>query len=399
MGVYRGLTVLEVATDVAGAFAGRACADRGAEVIKLEPPEGDPLRHREAYAPGESKLFQALNRNKKSLVLAPDKSADVLQRLVTTTDIVIVSATDRASPFRLNYHDIAAINPGVIFVEASAFGPRGPWAGKYANDLVIQAFAGTMMTEGKKRPDGITPEPLKSTQYAGFGTGLMLCIAISSALLHRARTGEGQKVETSLLQNLLLLQGQRTADNPAADAATKSALVAMLDARNCGVSLREIERPVPKIVNAFYRAYQTRDGAIFIGALTRGLRDKARAALETDLLARDAPDWDPNDPVQFEAALQKQQDIESRVKQKTTAVWMSILDAAGVPHGEVVFPEDLADTPHLHDNRYLIETQHATAGKTLQVAPPIRYSRFPEPSLAASPVLGGNTAEILARGI
>lgn len=397
MGIYAGITVLELAGDIAGAFAGRACADRGAEVIKVEPPEGDPLRHNGAYDAGESKLFQALNRGKKSVVIDPAVSSGILARLVESADIVITSSTDRANPFGFSYEDAISINPAIIYIAASAFGSDGPWADRYANDLIIQAFAGTLMTEGKKRADGVTPDTIKSTRFGDFGTGLMLCIGISAALLHRARTGEGQRVETSVLQNLLLLQGQRISDNEMADAATRPAIQAMLEARRAGTSLREIERPVPKVVNAFYRAYQTRDGAIFLGALTRGLRDKARAALETDLLARDAPEWDPNDSVQFEAAMAKQRDIELRVKQKTTSEWLEILEAAGVPNGEVVFPEDLTEMAHLHDNDYLVEIEHETAGKTLQVAPHIRYSRFPNPSLKASPTLGRDTEEVLHR--
>lgn len=393
MGIYRGLKMLELACDIAGALAGRACADRGAEVIKVEPEDGDALRHRQSHGPGESKLFLALNRGKKSIVISPTRGRDLLESMLREMDVVIVSATDRGNPFHIGYEDARRINPRIIYVEASAFGKSGPWAGKFANDLVMQAFAGTMMTEGKKRADGVTPAAIKSTRFADFGTGLMLCIAISAALFHRARTGEGQAVETSLLQNLLLLQGARVADNPRADTAVNKAREPMLEARAAGASLRTFQRPLPAVVNAFYRAYQTRDGAVFVGALTRGLRDKARAALETDLLTRDAPGWDANDPVQFDEAMEKQRDIERRVKQKTTAEWISIFEQAGVPTGEVIFPEDLADIRHLHDNRYLVETGDGT----LQVAPHIRYGCRPDYTPGPSPAPGQHTEEILGR--
>ena len=397
MGIYAGLRVLELGGDIAGAFAGQVCADRGAEVIKIEPPEGDPLRHVEPYARHESKLFQALNRGKKSVTLDPASAEPVLSSIIAEADILITTSTGKANPFARDYDDARARNPTIIYVEATAFGNKGPWGGRYANDLVMQAFAGTMMTEGKKRADGVTPAAIRSTRLADFGAGLMLCIAISSALFHRARTGQGQYIETSLMQNLLLLQGTRTSDNDSADESTRRAREAMLEARRSGVSLRDIDRPVPVVVNAFYRAYQTRDGAIFLGALTKGLRDKARAALDTDLLTRDAPGWNPADPVQFAEAMEKQRDIERRVKQRTTAEWLAILEQAGVPCGEVVFPEDLAQNRHLHDNDYLVEVNHETAGKTLQVAPYVRYGRFPSYDLNASPPRGRDTAEILER--
>ncbi|HKI74703.1 MAG TPA: CoA transferase, partial [Pseudomonadales bacterium] len=379
MGIYRGLTVLEVAGDIPGAVAGLACADRGAEVILVEPPAGNALRHVDAYAEGESKIFQALHRGKKSVVLDPVTNARTLSALIGDADIVIASATEHSPVFDIDYELARALNPEVIYVEATAFGQDGPWAGRHANDLVMQAFGGTMMTEGKKRTDGVTPSVIQSTRYAGFGTGLMLNIAISSALLHRARTGQGQKVETSLLHNLLALQGGRASDNDLADKRSRPARQKMLEARRQGASLKDITRPVPVIINPFYRAYQTRDGAIFVGALTRGLRDKARIALDTDLMARDDPNWDPYDPAQLAEAAEEQRAIEHHVKQKSTAEWLAILEAAGVPTGEVVFPEDLAQTRHLYDNDYLVEVTHDTAGKTLQVAPPVRYGRFPAP--------------------
>lgn len=396
MGVYAGLTVVELAGDIAGAVAGQACANRGANVIKVEPPEGDALRRHRPFEDNESKLFQALNRGKRSVVIGDQARDELIDRLIANADVVIVSVTDTSNnPFALEYDRARAINPAVVFVQVDGFGPRGEWSGRKANDLVMQAFSGALMSERKTRDDGTTPDIIRSTRFTEFGSGFMLTLAISSALFHRARTGEGQRVETSLLNNILFLQGGRAVENDMADERTRPARLELLEARAAGKSLREIALPLRTPLNAFYRSYQTRDGAVFVGALSRPLRDKARQALSTSLMARDDPDWDPRNPEHMEQALAQQRDIERRMKQKTTAEWVTILEAAGVPTGEVVFPEDLPETPHLHANHYLL-TIPDDRGDTLQVAPPVRFGRFPDYRLHPSPALGQDTTAVLA---
>ncbi|MCB1691764.1 MAG: CoA transferase [Pseudomonadales bacterium] len=398
MGIYAGLKVLELADDIPGAVAGLACSTRGAEVIKVEPPEGDPLRHVASYETGESRLFQALNRGKRSVVIEPSEDGNrLLERIARDCDIVIASRARRAPTFAIDEARVREAHAGLIYVEVSAFGDKGPWADRYANELVMQAFSGAIMAERKTRPDGVTPATICSTRFSEHGAGLMMSIGIAAALLHRERTGEGQRVTTSLLHALLMLQGGRSVENEMADARTLPVRQALLDARAAGQGFRTLIRPERVIINPYYRAYQTRDGAMFVGALTRGLRDKARAALETDLMLRDDPDWDPKNPDHMAKAAEQQAEIERRVKLRTTAEWIEILEHAGVPTGEVVFPEDMVDTPHVRENEYLIDVLHPTAGKLLQVAPPIRYGRWPTYDARPSPTKGSDTAKVLGR--
>lgn len=376
---------MEAGGDIPAAVAGLACAARGADVIKLEPVTGDPLRHVSPYAESESKLFQTLNRGKSSVTIS---SPGELDRILKGADIVIVSTTRPHGLPPVDEDALMAADPGVIVISVSAFGPRGPMGGTPGNDLMVQAVSGALMAERKTRPDAVTPAPLKSTRFVDYGTGLMMCVGISAALLHRARTGKGQRVETSMLHNMLTLQGGRAVTNEMADVRQAESRARLHAARAAGESLREAVRPAPDIVNPFYRAFQTRNGAVFVGALSRRLRDRARTALGTDLMLRDSPDWNPRDPEQMAVARRKQVELEQRVKERTTQEWIDTLEAAGVPTGEVVFPEDLAETPHLHANRYLIEIEQPGVGRTLQVAPPIRYSRFPDPDLSPAPSQG-----------
>jgi crotonobetainyl-CoA:carnitine CoA-transferase CaiB-like acyl-CoA transferase len=394
-GPYTGLRVLEIAADVTGAFAGQIVADRGAEVIKIEPPEGDPLRHRNAYTPGESKLFQWLNRNKRSAVLNLDdpEAQSIVRRLVKTVDVILTTASEEAlTTWRLGYDTLAIEHPQLVYVWATPFGRKGPWAGRPANDLVMQAFSGLMASEGKLRQDG-APEPFRSTEMVAFATGIMMAFGVSTGVYHRARTGEGQFIEACQLSTALFLQMRHTVDNPAADANDRlPALEKLKTLRQNGGGFAELRQARAGVAyppgNIFYRAFRTRDGAVFIGALSRPLREKVRQALPTDFLGRDDPAYDPTDPAYLAHAKAHEAETEVKLRQKSNAEWMTIFERGGVPAGEVVFPEDLSDSEQARANHYVMEVEHETAGCQVHVAPAARFSKWPNPVLKGAPSLG-----------
>ena len=249
----------------------------------------------------------------------------------------------------------------MIYLDINSFGEKGYWAEKPANDLVLQAYAGMLLSEGKIAKDGKTPVPLVSTQMSEYSTALYAIVGISSALFHRAQTGIGQKVTTSKLLTLISLQSSRVVNNDMADKPLLKAREALALLRAEGAShekvLAQRKQLAPRLVPAFYRPYQTSDGAVFVGALTRRLRDKARAALNTTLLLRDDPDYDIENDEYYLTVLQQQSEIEANLKSKTTAEWIKILESHGVPTGEINFPEDLHDSPQLIENQYQYETE------------------------------------------
>jgi len=396
-GVFAKLRVIEISGDIAGAHLGQICTDRGAEVIKIEPPGGDVLRQLGSHSVSESKLFQAMNRGKQSVILdvSDVQQQEKLLLLVHTADILILSSPVSERPKSLYWEKLKDNNPALIVVDITPFGAAGPWSERPANDLVIQAYGGTLLSEGKTADDGSTPLPLTSTKMSEHGTALTAAIGLGSALFHRARTGKGQKVSVAKLLTVLAMQSARVVINPPADKSTEAGKQAMLMARAQQQPIPEIKNARQlnsnRVVNLFYRPYQTRDGAVFVGALTRGLRDKARAALGTHYLGRDDPDFDPLDDAQIDQALEHQAAVETRIKEESTAYWIARLERAGVPTGEVLFPEDLAEEPQLLENYYMCPVSHEVDGEQMHVAPHVQFSLFPDPDLAGAPSLGRDT--------
>jgi crotonobetainyl-CoA:carnitine CoA-transferase CaiB-like acyl-CoA transferase len=397
-GIYTGIRILELCNDMAGAFAGQICADRGAEVIKVEPLGGDPLRSTDSYEENESKLFQSLNRGKKSvcLDLAARGSSALMDRLVASADVIIMGLDrDQTALYKLDYELAQSLNAKVIYITIDYFGSQGEWADRPANDLVMQAFSGMLASEGKRDKNG-NPRTIVSLRMAERSTGFLVALAVSTGLLHRARSGEGQLIETSQLKNLLALQGARISDNPVADAPVRTPRQEQIRA------LRQRNAPFREYVasgtaanllfgNVFYRPYQTKDGAVFMGALSRPLRDKARKALESDYLHRDDPNYDPDNPEFVAYCIEQAAIVVTRFRHKTTAQWMEIFEREGVPAGPVLFPEDLSTAPQIVANDYVIAVDHDTAGQQLQVAPHAQFGLFPLSQLSGSPPLGRDT--------
>ena len=401
-GPLNGVRVLELAEDLAAAFAGQIVADQGADVIKVERPQGDPLREYSPYAPGESKLFQSLGRGKKSVVVdvGDDAGRDVVRRLAARSDVVITSLPRSVLGWLgVDYDSVKQKNDAVVYVELSAFGTRGPWAGHAGNDLVMQAFTGLMASENKRLDDG-APAAIRSTQMPARTAGIVAALGVSTGLYYRKRTGKGQHIETSQLVTALAVQAGRTSSNPPADERTRTpGLVRLRKAREDQAGFDAIQQARTSVRagvgNIFYRAYQSNDGAVFIGALSRPLRDRARRALETDFMARDDPSWDPTDPEAQKYAEEQVRLVEERFRRYSTEEWEARCDAQNVPVGEVVFPEDLADSEQARANHYIVEVEHETAGTQQHVAPVAKFNAFPLPKIEGAPSLGRDTEAVL----
>ena len=399
-GIYTGIRILELCNDMAGSFAGQICADRGAEVIKVEPIGGDPLRSVDSYQDNESKLFQSLNRGKKSICVdlaASDPSA-LMNKLVASADVIIMGLQrDQTTLYNLDYESVHSLNENVVYVAIDYFGSQAEWAGRPANDLVMQAFSGMLASEGKRRDNG-TPRMIVSLRMAERSTGFLVAMAVSTGLLHRSRSGQGQLIETSQLKNLLALQGGRISDNPVADEPVRSPRQEQIRAlRQRNAPFREYLGTAANVLfgNVFYRPYQTKDGAVFMGALSRPLRDKARKALDSDYLHRDDPNYDPENPEFVAYCIEQAKIVVAKFRHKTTAEWMAIFEREGVPAGPVLFPEDLSTTPQIVDNDYVITVDHETAGQQTQVAPHAQFGLFPLGQLQGSPPLGRDTDDCL----
>jgi crotonobetainyl-CoA:carnitine CoA-transferase CaiB-like acyl-CoA transferase len=398
-GALEGIRVLEFSQIIAGPYACQNLAEMGAEVIKVEPPDGEPWRQFSQFYPGEAKYFQSLNKAKQSLAIAlqETEAQEFIHKLVPTCDVVLVNyRPDVAEKLRIDYPTLSAIKKDLIYADNTALGRRGPSGHRPGYDIVVQAMSGMMAGEGKVG-DGGEPKLMSSTAVADYGTGLALAWGVTAALFHRERTGEGQMIEATLLQTAMAFQGASIFDLPLADeqsgAYVNRELVKELRARNA--SYQEtldarggtIAKILGGVANIYYRPYQTKDGAVVVGALSASLFAKVRSALNTDFLGLADPELATADAAWIERAQSEVAKIEDYVRSKTTANWLEIFDIEGVPGGPVNFPEDMLTDPQVIANDMLVELDHELTGPQTQVGPIIKMSGTPLET-AASPPLG-----------
>jgi crotonobetainyl-CoA:carnitine CoA-transferase CaiB-like acyl-CoA transferase len=404
-GPLDGIRVLEFTQIIAGPFSCQNLADMGAEVIKVEPPEGEPWRLFSQFMPGESKVFQSLNRGKRSLVLSlqtPEAQA-VVHKLISEIDVVVINyRPDVPAKLGIDYETLRAIREDIIYVDNTAFGRQGPLASSPGYDIIAQALSGLMVGEGKANAATGTPEIIRSTAIADYGTGLAIAWGVCAALYHRERTGKGQMIESTLLQTAIAFQGSGVMDLPAADEMKYAKMARVHQLQEEGASYPELlaaHNPMAAIGagNIYYRAYSTKDGAIAIGALSPTLWEKVRAALDTDFLGMADPEFNPLDPEWAATATAKLQVVEEHVRSKTTAEWGEIFTANGVPNGSLKFPEDMIDDEQVNANNGIVNLDHDLSGPQRQVGPVLQMSESPLAAQGASPPLGRDTDAILER--
>jgi len=401
-GPLNGVRILEFTQIIAGPLGCQLLADLGADVIKIEPPEGEPWRLNAQFIPKESKVFIGLNRGKKSLAidLANPKSQEAIHRLVKDMDVVVINyRPDVAARLKIDYETLSAIKPDLIYMDNTAFGREGEWSTRPGYDIVVQAASGLISAVGKVDETGT---PLVGPAHADTTTGYAIAGGVSAALYHRAMTGEGQKVETSLLINALTIQMSAFDDVPAADAEVRAGFLAALElARETGRPYAEFLAERTAILrrtaggNVYYRCFLTKDGALAIGALSAGLRGKVRATLGFEH-NRDEPSYNAVDPEQVKIDDALKAKVEAQFLTRTTAEWEQILTAGGVPVAPITFIQELVDHPQVAANGYAIELEHELAGPVRMQAPPWKMSKTPPTAQGASPVLGRHTDEILA---
>ncbi len=402
-GPLEGIRVLEFTQIIAGPFACQNLADMGAEVIKVEPPEGEPWRLFSQFMPGESKTYQGLNRGKRSLVLAlqnPEAQA-VVHKLIPDIDVVVINyRPDVPAKLGIDYDTLRALREDLIYVDNTAFGRQGPLAQSPGYDIIAQAVSGLMTGEGKFDPETGTPKIISSTAIADYGTGLAIAWGVCAALYHRERTGEGQMIESTLLQTALAFQGNSVFDLPAADDQKYEKMAKVHQLQEAGASYPDLlaaHNPLAVLGagNIYYRAYSTLDGAIAIGALSPTLWAKVRTSLDTDFLGIADPEYNPLDPEWAAGAAKAVLAIEEHVRSRTSADWGDIFTANGVPNGTLNFPEDMNEHPQVLANDGIVELEHDLSGPQRQVGPVIKMSGSPLAAQGASPPLGRDTDAVL----
>lgn len=402
-GPLEGIKVLEFTQIIAGPFGGMMLADMGADVIKVEPVEGEPWRVALEFIPGESKTYMSLNRGKRSLPLDLTKpeAVEIVHDMIREIDVVVINARpDVPDKLGIDYETLSAVNPRLIYCDNTAFGRNGPDSYRPGYDLIIQAMSGLMAAEGKIR-DGV-PQLITSTAVADFATGIAVAWGVCAALFHRERTGQGQKVETTLLGTALGVQTGSFMEIDAFDAERRAEFLAVLNAmRESGASYEDMHEQYVQIVspwrggNIYYRTYQARDGALAVACLSDRLRKRVADVLGIDD-PRFSPGFDPFDEETIAHSEELVKQAEKLFREKTVDEWLETFDSVGVPAGPVRFVQEMLDHEQVEANGLSVELEHTLAGPVKMVGPIINMSETPLEARSASPALGEHTDEILA---
>ena len=401
-GPLDGIRILEFTQIIAAPFGGMLLSDMGAEVIKIEPIEGEPWRLHNQFLPKESRAYISLNRGKKSLPLNlknPEATA-IVHRLVKEIDIVIINARpDVPEKLGTDYETLSKINPRLIYCDNTAFGRNGPDSYRPGYDIVVQAVSGLLAADNKVE-NGV-PQQVSATAVADYSTGIAIAWSVCAALFARERSGIGQKIDTTLLSTALSVQGSFME----LDSYTKETRLEFLDTLS---ALKQAEMPYEAMLEQqrslagpttafriYYTTYKTLNGIIAIGCLSEHLRKKAAVVMGIQD-PRFEPGYDPEDPstiVQIENLHESSKLIMASLP---TEKWLLKFDEAGVPAGPVRFVQELLDDEQVLANEMVVELEHSKAGIIRMAGPMVRMSETPLQPQFASPALGEHSEEILA---
>ena len=401
-GPLDGIKVIDFSEIIAGPLAGRLLAEMGANVIKVEPPWGDPWRSTQSFMPNESKSFINYNRGKRSLPLDLTKpqAQQILRQLVPEMDVALVNyRPDVAAKLGVDYETLADLNPRLIYCELTAYGRQGPDSHRPGYDMILQAMSGMMAAE-EKTIDGV-PQWVWSSPVIDHASGLCMAWCVCAALYSRERTGRGQKVETSLLASALGLMGSRFLQVESRDQEPRAkALEELATRRAASATFEELVAASPgsrRLLhhgNVYYRVYMTQDGPISVGCLSDPLRRRLLDCLGiTDVSLEPGHDADTPEAQAWARSLMDR--AEAAFRQKTLAQWLVLLEEQGIPAGPVRFIEELFDDPQVEANDLVVEVEHQAAGKVKMMGSLAHFSDTPLPAVPASPALGQHVADIL----
>jgi len=401
-GALAGVKVVEFAQALAVPFAGVLLADMGADVIKIEPPNGDGVRHTmEPILPGESKGYTLVNRGKRAICLdvTRPESRPVVERLAAWADVVMVSMKPADLPrYGLTYEDFRRMKPSLVVLEHVPLGSKGPFGGEPGYDVIVQAMSGTSVLTARER-DGV-PINIRPA-FNDMGTGAFSALGIVAALRHRDLTGEGQRVETSLLGTAMALGNQLLSWFGATDPPVEERYrEAMAEARGRGADFNE-QREIWEhhytrggFANIYFRHYRTSDGFVSVGCLSPQLNHRFRMVTGIND-PRTQPGFDIGTDAGHARLKELVRECEALFASKTCTEWLDALRAGGVPCGPLNFPPDVFNDPQLLENEFVVEVEHPLLGAYKTFGPVMRMSETPVRISLPPPLLDQHTDEVL----
>jgi len=370
-GALQGIRVIEIASYVTGPFAGLLLADMGADVVKLEQPgQGDPFR-----GWGEnlySSNFRSLNRNKKSLTLdiRKDAAREIFLKLTSGADVVIENFRPGTLEKRgMGYDAVRGLNPKIVYCSISGFGQTGPYRDRPGYDTVGQAMSGLLsLCTDPEKPQGM------GISFSDHLTGIYACYGILSALVHRLQTGEGQRVETSLLRATVSF----TSENAARFFETG-----------------RVPRRATRVRTAGVFAFTDREGLPFVIHLSspekfwRGLLDVVGK-----------PEWAEDPRFRDRNGRQKNHDalgemLEAIFRTGARADWLRKLEEHDVPSAPLNTMDEVFKDPQVRAYGFPVEAEHPVMGKMKLVGSGVDLSATPPGVALPPPMLGEHTEQIL----
>ena len=368
-----GIRVLDVTQVMAGPFCAMQLCDMGADVIKVEPPDGDSVRRIGAGDGRESAPFNALNRGKRGIVLDLKQPAarHVFRRLVGTADILVENYRPGVMRgFGLDYASLAPEYPALIYASISGYGQTGPHASRGGFDLVAQGISGLMSVTGEPGgPPGKVGVPLTD-----LGAGLFALAAILAALYHRTQSGRGQHIDTSLVEAGVALSVWESAEY---------------------FSEGRTPQPMGSAHRMFapYQAIACADGHITLGTANDRLFVKLCALL-------DHPEW-PADRDYATAALRvrNRASLIARIEAVTSMhpkqYWLDLFEREGIPCGPVNDYAQVFNDPQVRARGMVVDVEHPVLGPMKTLGSPIKMSETPPDATRRAPLLGEHTREVL----
>jgi crotonobetainyl-CoA:carnitine CoA-transferase CaiB-like acyl-CoA transferase len=377
-GPLKGARVIELAHIMAGPVCGLMLADMGADVIKVEKvPGGDDTRR--IVPPkidDESAAFMMMNRNKRGIVvnLKNEQGKDVLRRLLADADVVIENyRRGTMERLGLGYDALKQINPGLIYCEISGFGRTGPYADRAGFDLIAQGMSGLMSItgEGPGRPPVKVGPPLSD-----ITAGILGAMGVSAAYAHKLKTGEGQRVDTSLFEAAITHTYWQSA-------------IAFATGQSPG--------PMGSAhpLNAPYQAFQTKDGWINIGAANQSNWQRLLEVLEAPELAEDERFAD--NPGRMAHRSDLSEALETHLRTRSTADWLDSMEKAGLPAGPVLDIAEMHADPQAIAREMVTEADHTRLGPVKTIGLPVKFSETPGGVVIGAPTYGQHTREVLGQ--
>ena len=369
-----GIRVLDVTQVMAGPYCAMLLCDLGADVVKVEAPPGGDATRRMAGARGtDSPAFNAVNRGKRGIVVDIKTAAgrDIILRLAAKADVLVENARPGVMARRgLGYGDLKAVNPGLVYASISGYGQTGPHGARGGFDLVAQGVSGIMSVTGE--PGG--PPVKAGIPLTDLGAGLFAVTGILAALHHRTRTGEGQHIDTSLVEAGVALSVWEATEYFSSGRAPQP----------MGSAHR---------MSAPYQALACADGYVTIGAANDRLFERLCHLLGRQEWTREPDFADDTARVANRQALAER--IEAVTRTRPRAHWLALFEEHGVPCGPINTYADVFADEQIAARNMVVQTDHPTLGRLRTLGTPLKMSRTPPRPGRPAPLLGQHTDEVL----